>query len=74
MNPYYSKFKGKASNKKESGDTTDYGTFNTTRDGINNSQYEIKGEKITNFREDSDYVETAFQKIKLPSNRGLINA
>ena len=45
---------------------------------MNNSQYDLQPERTArglNIKvDDSDYSEAAFHKIKLPSNRGLINA
>ena len=52
---------------------TDYGTLNTTKDAINTSQFEVEIKDKSKVH-DSDYQSSAFHKIKIPVNKGLINA
>lgn len=76
VNTYYAKYKVKTSKKKENEehfDSTDYGNFNLSRDAIK-PYPEGKLEKSAHSdHDDSDYTASAFQKLRLPNNRGVIN-
>jgi len=54
-------------------ESSDYGTLNVTRDAMNVSHFDSEIKEKTRV-EESDYSAAAFQKIKIPANKGLINA
>jgi hypothetical protein len=76
VNTYYAKYKVKTSKKKENEEhfeSTDYGNFNLSRDAIKPYPDGKLEKSAHSDHDDSDYAASAFQKLRLPNNRGVIN-